>query len=198
MTGIRKKLAIAGLLALTVAALVSAFIDEQVPGLEALPALTKETLSGTADEKLLELVQLDLSRRAGRDWRRLTEAQRQLFIIGALEEGVTGPGGFLVLVLAEQTGGVTARPQLRELALAYRWLALPEAADATDAALVVGGSHPALLEAWAAYDLSDPNRGPPPRNPFIEADNRFRAAVAPSPGLRIAWIRAHVAEVLSP
>lgn len=197
MTTRRRILVIGGLLIFIVAAGVLAFSEPEAPGLSALPGLGVEDLAGLKDGELLNRVQTDISRRAGKDWRRLSECQRHLFVLGSLEEGLLVGGGFLLPCLAERDAVIAKRPQLQELVEAYRWLGLAEAAGIVEGALRTAGEEKALLDTWAAYDLSDPDRGPPPKNPFTAADQRFRAAIKPSPGKRIAWIRAHATEVLA-
>lgn len=192
-----RRFAIAGLVLVIAAAGVLVFSRGDQPGLEGIPAMSADELAATKDADLLARVQTDISRRAGRDWRKLPEAQRHLLAIGALEDGLAR-SGFLAQVLAERSGGVAARPQLSELAASYRWLDLPAAADAIDAVLAVRDREDALLAAWAAYDISDPGRGPQPKNPFTAADAAFRAAARGSPAKRIAWIRGHADDVLAP
>jgi hypothetical protein len=188
----------AGLLALAGAAALLAFSGRGDAGLEGIPALTAEALDGIPERELLGRVHTDLSLRAGSDWRKhLSEAQRHLFAIAALEDAVASPTGFLAQVLAERSGGIAARPQLAELIPAYRWLGLPAAADAVAAGLAAGDGATEQLDAWARYDLSDPGRGPAPANPFTDVAQVLRAASASSPALRSAWIRAHPDELLA-
>lgn len=197
MTSRMRYLTIGALAALIAAAGILAFAEPEAPGLSALPGLGSDELAGLKDPELLVRVQTDISRRAGKDWRRLPAPQRHLFVLGSLEEGLLQGGGFLVPVLAERDAATARRPRLEELAEAYRWLGLADAAEAVAGALRTAGEEKALLDTWAAYDLSDPNRGPQPKNPFAAADQRFRVAVRPSPGKRIAWVRAHPDEVLA-
>lgn len=167
--------------------------DGAEAGLAALPPLTD--LAAVPDAQLLTQVQVELSRRSGGDWRRLPDPLRRLWLVEAGEAAVRDHG-LLAAVLAERGGApATHRPRLAELAEAYRALELSPAAAVLDEAARLAASEGDTLAAWAAYDLADPGRGPAPRNPFSALDGRFRAAVAGSPARRLAWIRAHAAEV---
>jgi hypothetical protein len=167
--------------------------DDAQQGLAALPALTD--LAAVPDDQLLTRVQAELARRCAGDRARLPEALRRLWAVEA-GEGPLRQRGLLEAALLEASHAPTThRPSLAELAEAYRALELSAAAAVLEEAGRLAASEGDTLAAWAAYDLADPNRGPAPRNPFSALDGRFRAAVAGSPARRLAWIRAHAAEV---
>lgn len=194
----RRRLALAavGLVALAAGSTIL-LSGRDSPGLAALPPLDALSLAALPDGELLERVQTDISRRAGGDWRRLPEAQRHLLVLGSLEAAICRPDDLLAMILVERAGAPPGNPTLGELAEAYHWLGLHEAVVAIDGIREAERAASDLLAAWESRDASDPQAGPPPRNPFTACAAGCRRAVSGSPRSRSAWIRSHAEEVLA-
>lgn len=190
--GVRRFLLGFAAIAVIALGLVWAMTPKPAAGLAEMPPLTD--LTQVADEALLLTVQIELSRRIGTDWRRLPDGMREIWMIEAAEGGLRSGGLLLELITKPDPALAAHRPRLADLPAAYRSLGLDEAAAVLQETLRLPSTHPNELAAWAAYDLSDSNAGPPPPNPCTALDARFRAATAGSAEKRRQWLRAHAAD----
>lgn len=187
----RRRLLVGSIVAVaTVAGVVLILAPGETAGLGALPPIGE--VSAIGDDVLLDRVQAELSRRSGGDWHRLPDGLRELWMVGAVEDGIVR-GGLLPMVLSDGDPALAAhRPGLAALPAAYRVFALDAAAAVLAEAAALAAARPPEVQAWAAHDASDPARRPPP-DPCAGLGQRFRAAVATSAAVRRAWIRAHAA-----
>jgi len=170
--------------------------SEDIPG----KRLDAAQILALPDTAVVTTVTARLSQRAGSSlagWRRLTEAGRQVYAVGAF---LTACDKYTLSDQANASAVFPDAPSFADCAEALRGVGATAVAGLLDEAATQARNQAEALQAWQAYRSGAEPGGKAPPDPLAAIDARLRQVLAAA-GLDAAlcaFIRAHAEELADP